>query len=590
MAPSVPFGVTRSVKAFEIRVDEDHLLLRGPPEEAASVRLTGTLFLSLSDSIKINSVSLHFAGRKWRHQFNMSDRDRFNYPLSMEIFRHEWMFLRSEKYRPLTLEAGEHKWPFELVLKGDMRENIEVLQLHRIGKNFLHHEMKATIDRGPLANRIEARKHIRLIRTIEPSSLELLQGASLDKEWPGKASYKVITQTRAAVLGSHVDVDYVVVPIVKGLTIDKVVTEVRENQLCHYDDLPWRKSYDSHRIVAKDEFIVPAEMETQDVDGLEGYRFTRRIHLPRNLKDCLQDVDQKLVNVNHEIKISIQLVNPRVEYISEIRGALPLIIYISPNLRFNEQNELINPPDSVDEMAEGGDNQGPPGYSHHRLDEPWDDADKRAWSSVPVTPTDGPSRSQSSNDLDSLLRDPGHPVSPRTLEKRLGNLNLAGPSPGGDAKKLRASKSGSSTPSASVLGWLRLFGGRPANPARRHTRSRSLGLPSDTHNPRVPSGVHTAVPSPTHPAARSGAQTPTQADYDAEALTRTPSYNTAVRTPVHRDFAPGLPILPDYEAAVGGRPSPATRDSEGDAQQEPEVEDEEEGEQGGDAGRPAPGS
>ena len=66
------------------------------------------------------------------------------------------------------LAAGNYEWPFELVLNGDLPESIEGLDY-----SYIVYGMKATIGRSFPFKDITTRRHVRLIRTFDATSLEL---------------------------------------------------------------------------------------------------------------------------------------------------------------------------------------------------------------------------------------------------------------------------------------------------------------------------------------------------------------------------------------------------------------------------------
>lgn len=70
-----------------------------------------------------------------------------------------------------TLPADNHAWPFEWALPGATPESIEGLP-----KSWNIYRLKATIERGIMQQNVVARKHVRIIRTLDPSDLELSLG------------------------------------------------------------------------------------------------------------------------------------------------------------------------------------------------------------------------------------------------------------------------------------------------------------------------------------------------------------------------------------------------------------------------------
>ena len=81
-----------------------------------------------------------------------------------ELLRKTWDFKRSSE----TLRPGNYEWPFDLVISGDTSESLEGMV-----ETWLVYRMKATIERGMLQQNVIARKQIRMIRTLNPSDLEL---------------------------------------------------------------------------------------------------------------------------------------------------------------------------------------------------------------------------------------------------------------------------------------------------------------------------------------------------------------------------------------------------------------------------------
>lgn len=80
-----------------------------------------------------------------------------------------------------SLPAGNYEYPFEIVIPGDSPESVEGL-----GDSWVIYRLKATIERGRLLHNLYARKHMRIVRTLGPSALELaheMVGASVRVSW-----------------------------------------------------------------------------------------------------------------------------------------------------------------------------------------------------------------------------------------------------------------------------------------------------------------------------------------------------------------------------------------------------------------------
>ena len=80
------------------------------------------------------------------------------------IIQKEWSFVTS----PKTLPADNYEWPFNIILPGDMPESVEGLP-----HSWIIYRLKASIERGLLLRDIADRAHVRIVRTFDPSALEL---------------------------------------------------------------------------------------------------------------------------------------------------------------------------------------------------------------------------------------------------------------------------------------------------------------------------------------------------------------------------------------------------------------------------------
>lgn len=134
---------------------------------------------------------------------------------------------------------------------------------------------------------------------------------SVDNVWPDKIQYSISTPSKAVIFGSNICVDFTLIPLLKGLKIGKVATELKERQ-----DLTIRsqrailRSRTSTRQITTDEFTLPENAEMEDIEGQEGFLFSRTISVPQSLKQCVQTVEVLGVKVRHSLGFNIQLHNP----------------------------------------------------------------------------------------------------------------------------------------------------------------------------------------------------------------------------------------------------------------------------------------
>jgi hypothetical protein len=169
-------------------LDEDYIVFRGGESEAASAHLSGKLILCLSEPLSIKHIRLHLTGisRVWYVVFPvLRGKDwaltsllSWHLPSSSAgggrkswrervIYEKTWRFRDPGKGKTEILPAGNYEYPINLVLEGSMPESVEGLS-----DTYITYRFKAEIGRK-YAKDIIVRKPLRIIRTLEPSALEL---------------------------------------------------------------------------------------------------------------------------------------------------------------------------------------------------------------------------------------------------------------------------------------------------------------------------------------------------------------------------------------------------------------------------------
>ncbi|KAL9000734.1 MAG: hypothetical protein Q9169_000770 [Polycauliona sp. 2 TL-2023] len=233
--------------------DQTTLVLRGNEEEASSVLLQGTLVLCLAEPLKVQNIRLRFTGER---------KKKVN-----RFFRKNWSFEPPGLSRGGTLAADNYEWPFDYVLSGNTPESVEGLD-----DSWIVYRMKATVDRGVLAQNIVTRKHIRVIRALDTAALELSHMLLVENTWHKKIDYTISTPTKAVIFGTTIDVDFRIAPMLKGLKIGEVITSLIETQDLWMDPkYPERKKGTVTRLIAEDRYNFPQDQETELVNAYDAW-------------------------------------------------------------------------------------------------------------------------------------------------------------------------------------------------------------------------------------------------------------------------------------------------------------------------------
>ncbi|TAQ83932.1 hypothetical protein B7494_g7743 [Chlorociboria aeruginascens] len=523
-----------------VRLENQIIVFRGGESEASSQVLKGVVVLCLPSSLKVEDVHLRLTGYLkvgWNDQRTTPTGVSNNkFEKNSEIFNHRWApFVGGggpgSSSKGIILPAGNYEWPFELVLSGTMAESLEGLT-----DSYMAYKLKATVARGKLAYDLHAYKPVRIIRTLDPSALELAHAMTVENIWPNKIEYQLIIPQKAIVFGTQIDVEMRFTSLLKGLRIGLIKCQLIETQEFHLPgpSASTDRCHKNSREVDTWEFELDEARHYQDIldeNGQDGYVMHEKMPLPKRLARCLQDVDVHGIKIRHKVKFSVALHNPD-GHVSELRASLPVTIFISPNTPLNEHGCLVEQT-ALRLQTVGIESHAPPLYGQHVLDQLYDGMDQSgimtpATQSGMNTPFYNQSRPGSTENLTSL--DGSHvtgAVPPAALSSRLQNLNVLSQN-NSFLRMTRASGSGDNTPHSHEDTYL--DGNHHLAGHTGQEESQSSGLTS-------------------------GRQSPEHVDYsDLRDLSKVPSYRTAVRTPVR-----GMSYdqsLPNYDAAVSASPSP----------------------------------
>jgi hypothetical protein len=401
--------------------------------------------------------------------------------------------------------------------------------------NWVVYNLKATVDRGYMSKQLSATSHIRVIRTLGRDLLESMPTEQINEDiWANKVAYKITVPQKNYIIGTSITADFVLIPLRKGVEITTIKMELIESRQLFAEYAGRRISNQSEIQVAvkeadmppNSEHRVPAEADDgESADALfdESHRFSMTLDLPKSLKKCRQSVDTENIRLSHKLRLYVNLKNPE-GHTSQLLVKNHVHLFISPNLPPNEDQSVVVDQDVITQQAmqDEANQNAPPTYGLHQLDSLYNDIDPSGYmtpggylsmmNSGANTPFFAQSRRGSVEDLASMDA-VAHQTSAAALQHRLQNLDMSR-SPESRGGWFRPSRSGNDSSHQSS----------GESTPQRSTEPAYFDLPTN--------------------------------DYDMSALTRTPSYNTAVRTPAA--YTPMEVSLPSYEIATS-RPSSPVR-------------------------------
>ncbi|KAF1912007.1 carbon catabolite repression protein cred [Ampelomyces quisqualis] len=532
LLPSVGVFGRNAAPVLEIKPESPFVVFYGESSESHGTELRGKLVLTNPESINVRSVRITLTGTR-KVSWHLTNT------VSPQPIAHKTNFLTEHlnlfpgdsgtKNKAHKISAGYHEWDFVFKMPSNLDQSVEGLPT-----NWVVYNLKATVDRGYMSKQLSTTSHIRVIRTLGRDSLETMPMEQINEDiWANKLAYKITVPQKNYIVGTHIAADFVLIPLRKGVEISTIKMELIESRQLFADYAGRRISHQADVQVAVTEGdmpdnsanIVPTGADEADQLFDESHRFSMTLELPKSLKNCRQSVDTENIRLSHKLRLYVNLKNPE-GHTSQLLVKNHVHLFISPNLPPNEDQSVVVDDNVLSQQAfqDEVNQNAPPTYGQHQLDELYNDIDPSGFmtpggyhsimGSGANTPFYAHSRTGSAEDLASLNAVAnGGGASAAALQHRLQNLELSHQDPPTRFQPQRQHSSGDSTPA--------VVGEQPAY----------FDLP--------PTG------------------------YDMDALARTPSYNTAVRTLGRAPLIADVP-LPTYEIATSRPGSPSrSRSSRG---------------------------
>ncbi|CAO2658316.1 Nn.00g060390.m01.CDS01 [Neocucurbitaria sp. VM-36] len=525
--PSVGVFGRNAAPVLEIKPESPFVVYYGESSESHETELKGKLVLTNPESISVRSVRITLTGTRkvsWHLTNTVSPQ-----PITQKTaFLIENLTLfpveGSNKNKAHKINAGYHEWDFSFKMPNNLDQSVEGLPT-----NWVVYNLKASVDRGYMSKQLSATSHIRVIRTLGRDLLESMPMEQINEDiWANKLAYKITVPQKNYIIGTNITADFVLIPLRKGVEISTIKMELIESRQLFADYAGRRISHQTDIQVAVTEGDMPENSArtvpngVDDADELfdESHRFQMTLDLPKSLKNCRQSVDTENIRLTHKLRLYVNLKNPE-GHTSQLLVKNHVHLFISPNLPPNEDQSVVVDHNILNAQAiqDEVNQNAPPTYGLHQLDELYNDIDPSGFmtpggnhsmmNSGANTPFYAHSRTGSTEDLaslDAVAQQPGGGASAAALQHRLQNLDMSHNDRPSRFQTSRHHSSGDSTPA--VNGEPSYFDLPPAN-------------------------------------------------YDMDALARTPSYNTALRTPVSRTPGAVDIDLPTYEIATSRPGSPS---------------------------------
>jgi arrestin-related trafficking adapter 4/5/7 len=108
--------------------------------------------------------------------------------------------------------------------------------------------------------------------------------------------------------GTRIQIDFEISPLVKGLRIGSIDLQLVQMVKLTLQKTNRQESYGY--TVSSETEDFPDDAESEDIHGLEGWRFTRYLQIPTSLTKCCQTVNARGIKVRHRVVFDVSLKNP----------------------------------------------------------------------------------------------------------------------------------------------------------------------------------------------------------------------------------------------------------------------------------------
>lgn len=237
--------------------------------------------------------------------------------------------------KSILLNAGKHKWDFELLIPGNLPQTLD----SDIGS--VSYRLKATIERSAFIQNTVKKRNIRIVRCILPSQFELVQSLEIHNTWAQKMVYDISVPSKLYAFNDTIPISFKILPIASHLRVHAVMASIKE--YCTYTANEHTKT--DTRIVRLVRLDNPFS-EAVSTSAASSPTWDRVLDLPVPSKSPIifADADSEMIRIRHRLKFVIALANAD-GHVSELRCAVQVIIVES----FAATHELTSLP-AYDDM------------------------------------------------------------------------------------------------------------------------------------------------------------------------------------------------------------------------------------------------
>ncbi|KAI8097543.1 uncharacterized protein BX664DRAFT_326641 [Halteromyces radiatus] len=308
-----------------IHLENDSLYLYGTPEASAGTEIRGCLEIYFNEPTRVNSITLRFFGilkLQWEEGSSNITHHRRQCKIKKTLIQHDWTFLSARKW-PYTMEAHKtYRYPFDLVLPGNMPESITT----STGGNYgsLSYDFKATVTRPLAAKNLVLYRPIQVIRQQEPCrTLFPRYNMVINNTYGEKVNYRIQLEKSIYQRGQPIRIHFKFVPLDQGLRIRHVSCFLKEYVTLIHSIEHISSIHPSSSCTRQQSRIISLTRDDHFPCRGQEWKKMETLVIPRSTQAVQFDLDHPLLKIEHKLRFTICFIQPHGQ-LSELRVTMPI--------------------------------------------------------------------------------------------------------------------------------------------------------------------------------------------------------------------------------------------------------------------------
>ncbi|KAI8079763.1 uncharacterized protein BX664DRAFT_269497 [Halteromyces radiatus] len=315
----------RSTAKLKIELENDSLTMFGSAQESAGCVLRGVLHCTLTQPMKIKSISLRFTGKTvltWSEPLGNGQERLYHEDEQTVIDNQFYCLSRQQKLH--TLPIGDHTYNFEFVLPGHLPETTHVINFYQV-----EYKLKAMVERPAFIPNQTTRQAIHVSRQLfSPFSPEFMEPVYVVKRHENMLEYTVSMPTKIYAYGDTISLSINISALHDYIQPDSLTCNLKEYIILgNFGNssgnnpgmvIDGTRAHGRHLFSTRIKHFTTTNHQT----------WTKQLEvgLPTAKNEMHCDMDNDMVRVRHKFKFILDFHDARTGHSMQMRTAVPINI------------------------------------------------------------------------------------------------------------------------------------------------------------------------------------------------------------------------------------------------------------------------